>query len=112
MHGTLGGLIGSLRTATIALAALLLAPAVAGASTLKVTAGTLFYIDTDPTAANVVTVKASTDGKSLIVTDTGRIGGKSIITIANRCLKDSIKLKNRWRSLFRQVKLMGALGTK
>ena len=39
---------------------------------------TLFYVDTDPAARNVVTVKLSTDGKSFVVTDTGRSNSKAI----------------------------------
>src|SRR5439155_4827819 len=69
-----------------AVIALGLVPAAAHASQLKVTAGTLFYVDTDPTVANVVTVKLSTDQKSIVVTDSGRSGGKAIqITSDGSC---------------------------
>jgi Ca2+-binding RTX toxin-like protein len=66
------------RAAALSIAFLALAPAAAHASLLEVSGGTLSYIDTDPIAANVVTVKASTDGKSLIVTDSGRGSSKTI----------------------------------
>jgi Ca2+-binding RTX toxin-like protein len=61
------------------------APA-AHAAELKLTGTTVFYLDTDPNARNVVTVKLSTDGKSFTVTDTGRSGRNTIpITSDGSC---------------------------
>jgi Ca2+-binding RTX toxin-like protein len=58
----------------------------AQAAQLKLTGTTLFYLDTDPNAHNVVTVKLSTDGTNLTVTDTGRSGRSTIpITSDGSC---------------------------
>src|SRR5258705_11960888 len=58
----------------------------AHAAQLKLTGTTLFYLDTDPNAHNVVTVKLSSDGKSFTVTDTGRSGRSTIpITSDGSC---------------------------
>jgi hypothetical protein len=58
----------------------------AHAAELKLTGATVFYVDTDPNARNVVTVKLSTDGKSFTVTDTGRSGRNTIpITSDGSC---------------------------
>jgi len=69
-----------------AVAVLAAAPAAARAAELKLTGTTLFYVDTDPNARNVVTVRLSTDGKSFTVTDTGRSGRSTIpITSDGSC---------------------------
>jgi Ca2+-binding RTX toxin-like protein len=66
-------------TALIAASAgLLLAPAGAQAGQLKLTGSTLFYVDTDASTANVVTVSMSTDGRSIVVRDSGRTANKAI----------------------------------
>src|SRR5258705_13690862 len=58
----------------------------AHAAQLKLTGTTLFYLDTDPNAHNVVTVKLSSDGKGFTVTDTGRTGRNTIpITSDGSC---------------------------
>jgi Ca2+-binding RTX toxin-like protein len=58
----------------------------AHAAQLKLTGTTLLYLDTDPNARNVVTVKLSTDGKNFTVTDTGRSGRSTIpITSDGSC---------------------------
>ncbi|MEA2296135.1 MAG: hypothetical protein QOE86_3774, partial [Solirubrobacteraceae bacterium] len=68
------------------LAALAAAAPAAHAAELKLTGTTLFYLDTDPNARNVVSVKPSTDGKSFTVTDTGRSGRNTIpITSDGSC---------------------------
>jgi hypothetical protein len=59
------------------LGALVAAPA-AGASTLKVAAGSLSYVDTDPGARNSLTFAASTDGKTMTITESGTTGGARI----------------------------------
>jgi Ca2+-binding RTX toxin-like protein len=67
----------------IVLAALAAAPS-AVASELKVVAGTLTYVDTDPAAANNVTVTLS--GSTFTVTDSGRSGRNAIqITSDGTC---------------------------
>lgn len=76
-----------MRSLFIAVAALLVAaPAAASASQLKLAGTTLSYLDTDPSARNVVTVTLSADGKSFTVTDTGRSGRNTIpITSDGSC---------------------------
>jgi hypothetical protein len=62
----------------LVLAAPLALPALASASELKVASGTLFYADSNPAARNVVTITLSTDGRTLTVTDSGRVGTAQI----------------------------------
>jgi Ca2+-binding RTX toxin-like protein len=76
-----------MRTVLLAVVAVLVAaPAAAHASQLKVAGTTLTYVDSDPNARNVVTVKLSPDGKTFTVTDTGRSGRNTIpITTDGTC---------------------------
>jgi hypothetical protein len=68
------------------LGALAVAVPAAHAAELKVSGTTVFYLDTDPNARNVVTVRLSTDGKSFTLTDSGRSGRNTIpITSDGSC---------------------------
>jgi hypothetical protein len=70
----------------IAAVSLLASAAAAHASQLKLAGTTLSYLDTDPSARNVVTVKLSPDGKTFTVTDSGRSGRNTIpITTDGTC---------------------------
>src|SRR3954471_20711709 len=62
----------------IALFGALVAAPAAGASTLKVAAGTVSYVDTDVNARNNLTFAASADGKTLTITQSGTSGGAGI----------------------------------
>jgi Ca2+-binding RTX toxin-like protein len=53
-------------------------PATAHAGTLSVQGGVLSYTETDPNAANAVTVGLSSDGSRITITDTGRSGGRTL----------------------------------
>jgi Ca2+-binding RTX toxin-like protein len=68
------------------LAALAIAVPAAHAAELKLAGTTILYLDTDPNARNVVTVRLSPDGKSFTVTDNGRSGRNTIpITSDGSC---------------------------
>jgi Ca2+-binding RTX toxin-like protein len=68
------------------LSVLSITAASAHASQLNVAGTTLSYTDSDPNARNVVTVKISADGKTLIVADGGRSGRNTIaITSDGSC---------------------------
>jgi Ca2+-binding RTX toxin-like protein len=58
--------------------ALVALPGAAQAGTLSVAGGVLSYTETDPNAANIVTVALSTDGSRISVGDAGRAGGRPI----------------------------------
>jgi Ca2+-binding RTX toxin-like protein len=66
------------RTLALVVAVFAVVPATAHAGTLSVQSGVLSYSETDTNATNTVTVTLSADKSRIVVTDTGRSGGKAL----------------------------------